>query len=454
MINDLSVAGCTGTAGIPYQLIEAQPSGALNFTDENGVYQVFLPAGTFDIAPANYDPADIACPASGKYTVNSVVGVTTLGLDFHFYNSSPVDHRITQKTLRTAQPGYPYSVRYEVCNDGGTATAGTVNLEYGNFLGSVAAVSFAQHPGALSFVNETVGAPNNTAQFSFPGIAPGTCELFQVDFVTPTTTPVNTAFISTAKVSPPNGDPTPDNNLAAMYNTVVGSFDPNSVFAYPARNGNPKDGGDIHRLTDKTIQYQIFFQNTGNAPADLVIVRDRLDANLDASTIRNITASHNMKVTMEDDNEVLVFKFANIDLPDSTSNYAGSIGSIQYTVDVKPGIAVGDLVEKQADIYFDFNAPVITNNNVLTVITTSSTGQASANELLVVSPNPADAQFRFYSREAAELRISNTVGDLLSVQKVGTGLQQISTAELPNGVYFVRLDTNGTVQSGKVVVSH
>ncbi len=454
LINDLGITGCTGATGIPYQLIEAQPSGALNFTDENGVYQVALPNGTFDIAPASYDPADIACPTGGKYTVNSVQGVTTSGLDFHFYNSNPVDHRITQKNLRTAQPGYPYSVRFEVCNDGGTATAGTVNLEYGNFLGSVAAVSFAQHPGALSFVNESVGAPNNTAQFSFPGIAPGTCELFQVDFVTPTTTPVNTAFISTAKVSPPNGDPTPDNNLAAMYNTVVGSFDPNSVLSYPARNGNPKDGGDIYRLSDKTIQYQIFFQNTGNAPADLVIVRDRLDAHLDASTIRNVSASHNMKVTMEDDNKVLVFKFANIDLPDSTSNYAGSIGSIRYTVDLKPGIAVGDLVEKQADIYFDFNAPVITNNNVLKVVATSSTGQTPATESLAVSPNPADAQFRFYSREAAELRIFNTVGDLLSVQKVGTGLQQISTAQLPNGVYFVRLDTNGTVQSGKVVVSH
>ncbi len=454
LINDLGITGCTGATGIPFQLIEAQPSGALNFTDENGVYQVALPNGTFDIAPASYDPADIACPTGAKYTVNSVIGTTASGLDFHFYNSNPVDHRITQKTLRTAQPGYPYSVRFEVCNDGGTATAGTVNLEYGNFLGSVAAVSFAQHSGALSFVNESVGAPNNTAQFSFPGIAPGTCELFQVDFVTPTTTPVNTAFISTAKVSPPNGDPTPDNNLAAMYNTVVGSFDPNSVLSYPARNGNPKDGGDIHRVNDKTIQYQIFFQNTGNAPADLVIVRDRLDAHLDASTIRNISASHNMKVTMEEDNQVLVFKFANIDLPDSTSNYAGSIGSIQYTVDVKPNIAVGDLVEKQADIFFDFNAPIRTNNNVLRVITTSSTGQASANEPLAVSPNPADAQFRFYSREAAELRIFNTVGDLLSVQTVGAGLQQISTAELPNGVYFVRLDTNGTVQSGKVVVSH
>jgi uncharacterized repeat protein (TIGR01451 family) len=455
LINDLGATGCNGTAGIPYQLIRAQPSGALNFTDENGVYRAFLPNGTFDIAPANYDPADIACPTGGKYTVNAVQGTTSSGLDFHFYNPNPVDHRLRQQPLRTAQPGYPYSVRFEVCNDGSTATPGTVDLEYGNFLSGVASVSFAQHPGALVFVNETLGSPNNTARFSFPGIAPGACELFQVDFVTPTGTPVNTAFISTAKVSPPNGDPTPDNNVAALYSTVVGSFDPNCVLAYPARNGNPKDGGNIQRNTDKTIQYQIFFQNTGNAPADLVVVHDALDAHLDPATIRNISASHPMKLRMEDDNQKLVFTFANIDLPDSTTNYAGSIGYVQYQVDVKPGLSVGDLVEKQAAIFFDFNSPVITNNNVLTVVNTNGTTQSgSADDLLIVSPNPADAQFRFLSAAPAELSIFNAVGDLISTQNLGIGLQEVNTSALPSGIYLVRLNAEGRVKTGKVVVSH
>lgn len=456
LINDLGATGCTGTTGIPYQLIRTEPSGALSFTDENGMYSAYLANGTFDIAPANYDPADIACPTGGKYTVNAVQGTTTTGLDFHFYNASPVDHRLRQQPLRTAQPGYPYSVRFEVCNDGGTSTPGTVDLEYGNFLGSVASVSFAQHPGAVVFVNETVGTPNNTARFSFPGIAPGGCELFQVDFVTPTTTPVSTAFISTAKVSPPNGDPTPDNNVAALYSTVVGSFDPNCVLAYPARNGNPKDGGNIQRNTDRTIQYQIFFQNTGNAPADLVVVHDRLDAHLDPSTIRNISTSHPMKMRMEDDNQKLVFTFANIDLPDSTSNYAGSIGYVQYQVDVKPGLSVGDLVQKQADIYFDFNSPVITNNNVLTVVNSSSTAKpGAAAELLIVSPNPADQQFSFYSTSPAELSIFSTAGHLVSTQNVGIGLQEVNTSALPSGIYLVRLSSNdGQVKIGKVTVSH
>ena len=67
----------------------------------------------------------------------------------------------------------------------------------------------------------------------------------QLDLLPPTTTPLNTAFLSNVQVSPNSGDPTPDNNHSTIYNTVFGSFDPNCVLAFPARNGNPKDGGDI-----------------------------------------------------------------------------------------------------------------------------------------------------------------------------------------------------------------
>jgi len=454
LINDLGVAGCTGNTGIPYQLIRTLPTGALNFTDANGVYNVQLPTGMFDIETANYDPADIACPPTGQHTVNSVVGSTASGLDFHFYNSNAIDYQVKQKSLRTAQPGYPYSTRFEVCNDGGSTQVATVELEYGNFLGSVVGVSFAQHPGAVAFVSETFGIPNNTATFTLPALAPGTCELFQVDFVTPVTTPVSTAFISKVKVTPINGDPTPDNNVSAVYNTVVGSFDPNSVLSYPARNGNPHDGGDILRNTDKTIKYQIYFQNTGNAPADRVIVRDVLDAHLDVASIRGITASHDMKVTMEEDNKVLVFTFNNINLLDSTSNYAASIGSIQYEIDLKPGVQVGDLIQKEAAIFFDFNSPVITNNNVLKVTAPNSVHSTQPENSLIVSPNPANTYFSVTGTSAAELSIFNALGSRLHTQQVTAGTQQINTSELPNGIYLIRLDMNGVIQSGKVVVAH
>lgn len=453
LINDLGVPGCTGTVGIPYQLIRTLPSGALNFTGNDGSYSVGLGIGAFDIEAANYDPADIACPVGAKHSVNVVLGNAVTGLDFHFLNNNPIDHRVRQTALRTAQPGYPYSLRMEVCNDGTVSNPGVLDLEYGNFLGLTSGHNFPQHPGAFTLTTEGAGVPNNNATFSFPGVAPGACELLQLDLLTPTTTALNTAFLSDAHVSPNSGDPTPDNNHSTMQSTVVGSFDPNCVLAYPARNGNPKDGGDILLYEDKTIVYQIFFQNTGNAPADRVIVRDPLDGNLDVSTIRNIRASHNMTVSAESDNKVLIFKFDNISLPDSTTDYAGSIGSIQYEIDLKPGAPIGTKIEKEVGIFFDFNEPVITNQNVLEIVSATRTSQPSENALQLF-PNPTDAAFGFFSDTASQLKIYNSMGVLVSEQSVEAGLQQISTSELPAGIYLIQLDAKGKIKNGKVVVNH
>jgi len=454
LVNDLDVPGCNGTAGIPFQMIRTLPSGALNFTDKNGQYQVNVPAGTFEIKPASYDPADIACPPNGFHTVNITAGTMVSDMDFHFFNTNPTDHRVRQRALRTAQPGYPYSLRFEVCNDGNSATNGSLDIEYGNFLGSMNAASFMQHPGAFSFVSETAGIPDNSTGYSFPGVTPGSCELIQADFVTPATTPVNTEFITRATVTPPSGDPTPDNNRSTLFNTVMGSFDPNSVYAFPARNGNPRDGGDILRNVDREITYQVFFQNTGNAPANLVIVRDTLDPRLNVSTIRNISASHDMKVSLEDQNTVLVFTFPNINLPDSTSDYANSIGSIQYEIDLQPGLSVGTEVAKQAAIYFDFNSPVITNNNVLRIINTNSEISPGIHKNAIVTfPNPADQYFGFYADTVGVLSVFNALGALVSEQKIDAGLQRITTTDFPAGIYLIRLDAGGKVRNGKVVVS-
>jgi uncharacterized repeat protein (TIGR01451 family) len=452
--DDLGVSGCTGSTGIPFQLIRTQPSGALNMTDENGKFEVVLPQGPSGIETVNYDPADIACPPTGKYALNAAVGTTTPNLDFHFFNSNPTDHRVWQKPLRTAQPGYPFSIRYQICNDGNSNPPGTLELQYGNFLGSASPVVFSQHAGAFALTGETPGTPDNTADFSFPGITPGGCELLQLDFTTAPTTVGNTEFFTKGSVSPTSGDPTPANNTTSMLNTVVGSFDPNGVLAYPARNGNPHDGGNILKDSDQKITYQISFQNTGTAAANTVIIRDTIDQNLNLASIRNVSTSHKVKVSIENNN-VLVFRFPNINLPDSKSNYASSIGSVQYEIDRKPGLQVGTQIQKQAAIYFDFNSQVITNRNVLKITAeTDAKIPAGNDESIVVYPNPSDAYFGFNADSMGELVVFNTLGAVVLQQHIEQGLQRITATNLPNGVYMIQLSSEGKKRNGKVVVSH
>ncbi|HLP96378.1 MAG TPA: T9SS type A sorting domain-containing protein [Saprospiraceae bacterium] len=454
LINDQGLANCQGTTGIPYQLIRTMPSGALNFTDHNGDYVLGIPNGTYSLDAPQYGAGDIACPAGGVHTVNGIVGQVISGLDFHFLNTNAQDLRIQQKPLRSAQPGYPYSIRVEVCNDGNTALPGAIDLEYGNLLGTLGNNHFAQHPGAIVLNSEVTGSPNNQANFNLANLAPGACELLQLDLLIGTGTAVNSAFITEAQVSPGAGDPTPANNLSTLYNTVMGSFDPNCVLAYPARNGTPKYGGDIFINQDKTITYQIIFQNTGTAPADLVMIRENIDPNLDIASIRNISASHNMKILTSENNQELIFKFDNIGLPDSTSDYAGSIGSIQYQIDLKPGLPLGTKIKKQAAIFFDFNSPVITNENVLLLVKSDKVIPLLSEDEILLFPNPADDFTGFYCDGITQMDLYDTAGRLILSDVYEPGLKQLDTANLPNAVYLMRLNGNGKIRSGKLVVSH
>jgi uncharacterized repeat protein (TIGR01451 family) len=136
---------------------------------------------------------------------------------------------------------------------------------------------------------------------------------------------------------------------------AVASLDPND------KTGLPFGYGVDHFIEANTdIEYTIRFQNTGTAAAHFVIIRDTLPAQLDPSTIRMGTGSHNFTWKMEA-HGVIVFHFDNINLPDETTNEVGSHGFVGFKISQKPNLPNGTTIENRAAIYFDYNSLVQTN---------------------------------------------------------------------------------------------
>lgn len=139
------------------------------------------------------------------------------------------------------------------------------------------------------------------------------------------------------------------------------AYDPNDKDVNPKRmNG--------YSLMDESLTYLVRFQNTGNAPARTVEIRDSLDADLDPTSFKLISSSHLDKLSVRMDSaSMITFLFSNIDLPDSTSNYDASQGYVLYSVVAKEGLDEFTPVENTANIYFDFNPAIETNttNNMM-----------------------------------------------------------------------------------------
>ena len=138
--------------------------------------------------------------------------------------------------------------------------------------------------------------------------------------------------------------------------TLTCAYDPND------KAGFPVGWSDAHYvLVGDTIEYRIRFQNTGNAPATDVIVRDTLDSSLDASSFEWLGASHDMTYAYYAENRAMEFRFMGIMLPDSVNNEPLSHGWIRYRMAVQSTAVHDELVENTAHIYFDNNEAVVTN---------------------------------------------------------------------------------------------
>ncbi len=241
------------------------------------------------------------------------------------------------------------------------------------------------------------------------------------------------------------GDINNTNNTLRICLPIVNSYDPNMKEVSPINTIAPDEDW---------LTYTIHFQNMGNAPAIHIYVMDTLDSNLDESSIQILGSSHRMLTEIK--GKFARFNFPNINLIDSATNEPESKGWLQYKIKKKNNLALGTQIKNTASIYFDFNAPVVTNTVTNTVAEPSAVsyiGHPTSDIRLF--PNPTnDVVYISYSPETVPaISLYNLNGaqiNLPSFQNL-EGLASISLSNLPAGVYFVSVEVEGSVVRKKVV---
>jgi uncharacterized repeat protein (TIGR01451 family) len=146
-----------------------------------------------------------------------------------------------------------------------------------------------------------------------------------------------------------------DPNVDIYCGVVTGSYDPND------KTGYPLGVTDSHYVSPNgKLDYVIRFQNTGTDTAFTVVVRDTLDLDLNIFSVVSGASSHNYSFRMYGP-RILEWTFNYIMLPDSTTDEPGSNGFVSFEVQQMPNLPDGTEINNEVGIYFDFNAPVITN---------------------------------------------------------------------------------------------
>lgn len=408
-----------GEAPFPAAMVLGTPGTHLAGADADGRYMLALDTGDFivdgaDLAYAQRTTAPYAVHISAPLQVDSLVDIG--------YQLLPgaSDLRVVL-SASDARPGFGHVVQVTVVNDGPFGTDGTlqVTLE--------PAFTYLSADPMPDDVN------GNVLSLSLMNVLPGMSRHVHVQLNVPVDIPIGTPGMHTAVLSIPDEDPTPGNNGAQLHFVVVGAYDPNDKRVIPSLMSMEEVQGGT------PLEYTIRFQNTGTYLAERVVITDTLQMGLMAGSSQFIGSSHDCSWYLDDD--VLVVIFDGINLPDSTSDEPNSHGFVRFGIRPDPDLIAGDQVANTANIYFDFNEPVITVPAVFTVELQTPAREVDAPALRL-APNPAQdiIILRFPAPVAnADLRVTDSAGRTVHQGLVSGTSSALSTGRWAPGVYLVRL---------------
>ena len=226
---------------------------------------------------------------------------------------------------------------------------------------------------------------------------------------------------------------------------IIDSFDPND------KTVSPSGITENHYVTaGTTLDYLIRFQNTGTDTAYTVVVKDSLSGNLDPSTIRWGVSSHPYLINITGtETPVLEFTFNDINLPDSTSNELGSHGFVKFKASTYNTLENGALINNDANIYFDFNLPILTNTVQTTISDTDLlTVETYSVEDIAVYPNPTEGPINIKTNNLQHVEIYNIRGVLIKA----SDKNEIDLSQLSRGFYLVKIITTKGSTTRKIIL--
>ena len=336
----------SGEVALDNQSIQIQPAVVATYTNHNGIFRYFVgeTGGTYQVSYTA--PTGWSATTPTQYNITLAAGESSANNNFGLYPNNLVTdvQPYIASGINRCNQQVPYYLTY--VNEGTTFANGTAR--------------FTPDP-LMTFVSANP-APDSTdvtgtLYWHFAGLPPYQQRQVNMIWQMPdanSTGDTLTTYAYVNSVAVGNSSSTVLKTFA--YRPIVlCSFDPND------KQVNPTGiGAENYTLMDEELVYTIRFQNTGNDTAFVVVVRDNLAYGLDWKSFRPITSSHPMQV-QRDATGLVTFTFNNIRLVDSTTNEAASHGYILYAIRPNAGLPNATNIENTAYIYFDQNAPVITN---------------------------------------------------------------------------------------------
>lgn len=400
-----------------------------------GNYQVPLQNGNYVIVPKLENPEYFGIsPVS--VNIRLPVDQNQLSQNFCITPKSPhQDLEVIIIPVTLAQPGFDAVYKIVYKNKGNTTISGEINFDFMSDLMDF--VSASPTGNVLS---------SDVIQFDYEQLQPFEMREIFITFNlnSPMETPsvvAGTVLAFSASIYPTANDEYVWDNYFKLQQSAVNSLDPNDKTCLEGSTVTPE-------MIGKDVHYLIRFENNGTANARNVVVKDIIDMEkFDLESLIPLESSHPF-ITKKSGTNVLEFIFENINLPFDNAN---NDGYVVFKIKTKPNLTVGDTFSNSADIYFDYNFPIVTNT-ATTTVTALAIKDFDFADFFTLHPNPAGNVLNIEARKQttiSSVSIYNTLGQLVSVHTNLSQSKTIDVSNLKSGSYFLKVNSDKGTSTAK-----
>ncbi len=416
-----------GEPDLPGIGVSLDPSPTISQTNADGAFRYFALPGQYTLG-FQYDSCWVLTTDSAALHISLPLPIDTI-LGFGFRPN--LDFTDVKTVVTSGQPVCGQTVPFWLVlrNDGCQPANTRYRFELDSLLTWVWAV-----PGPSGIFGDTI------YWNSLPPLEPGeTRNIVAYITMAPAIAGDVPVVAGIAETLDANGSTVLHSDTFYYSVPVLCSYDPNDKLV------NVSELPPNYTSDSSLLTYTIRFQNTGNFMAFNIRVRDTLDAVLDWNSFEPLAASHSYFSTLDTASGVAQFDFLDIRLADSTSNELQSHGFITFSIRLKPGLSPGSFTRNRAGIYFDVNAPVITNWAETKVRELVSTHSTPAIPAIRIAPNPvADILTVFFSDKPvtdARVQVYDLRGQMVLEKNVPDGLEActLDVSALPAAAYLLKI---------------
>ena len=420
-IFDFDANGCNSTDSA-YQFLGLNISDGTNttytITNQTGDYAFSLNTGNYTITPQFQNPTYFSANSATINFPNNNNNVQAQDFCVTANGNFP-DVEIMLVPKAPARPGFDANYELILYNKGTTISNGSIML---SFAGSNMTFVSASTAPILQTSNQLTWMYSNLPSLGTSVIS------FKMNLLPPPTNNIGDSLAFSVSI-PNASDVFPSDNYFTLNQNIVGAFDPNDKTCLEGKVISPTKIGDY-------LHYLIRFQNTGNFYAENVIVVDSLEiTKFDISSIQVLETSHEAKIKVQ--NNSLQFHFEGIMLQDSFTNEPASHGFVVFKIKTKDNLPVNTVVKNKAEIYFDYNLPVITNTETTTFAYSTGIEIPFQSLHFQCYPNPVQNILVLETEKADEFEIVNMLGEKVYSAFIRVK-ENIDISHLPKGIYVIK----------------